>query len=282
MGHATSESSTLAESDRWQRPEAFVVNPDVVGRRLAAIAVLLVIAGVVVQLVRWKGGVPGGHTLIWLFDLDTERNLPAFYSAALLALASGLLVVAAALERSGKQRPYWGVLAGGFVLMAYDEWTARHEQLIEPVREMLGKWDYAIFYFAWVVPAILLIVLVGVAFAGFLGRLPRATRVRFLAAGGLYLGGAVGMEMVGSYHYAAYGDNLTQAMIAVVEETMEMSGAIYFVYSILRHLADQHADFRLRFANAAKVVQGVEDRAPDASQVCDISRKAGARTLRNL
>lgn len=169
----------------------FVVDRGVFVRQLAAIAVLLVTVGVVVQVVRWKAHVPGDHIGIWFFDLDTEGNLPAFFSAALLVLASGLLALTAALERNGKQRPFWGALAVGFVLMAYDEWTARHERLIVPMRELLSEWNLAhpVLYFAWVVPGTALIAVVSIIFAGFLKRLPRDTRVRFLVAGAVYLGG---------------------------------------------------------------------------------------------
>lgn len=251
----TSESSMRAVSvtgpDR-DLSEFVVVDPGIFLRQLAAIAALLVTAGLVVQVVRWKAHVPGDHIGIWFFDLDTEGNLPAFFSAALLVLASGLLALTAALERNGKQRPFWGALAVGFVLMAYDEWTARHEQFIVPMRELLGEWNLAlpVFYFAWVVPGTALIAVVSIVFAGFLKRLPRDTRVRFLVAGALYLGGAVGMEMVGSYHYATFGDSMTQAMIAAVEEALEMSGAIYFVHSILSHLANHNHEFRVRFTAA--------------------------------
>lgn len=51
-------------------------------------------------------------------------------------------------------------------------------------------------YFAWVIPYAVFAVVVAVAFVRFLGHLPSRTRLGFLVSGGLYVSGALGLELL--------------------------------------------------------------------------------------
>jgi hypothetical protein len=63
-------------------------------------------------------------------------------------------------------------------------------------------------------------------------------RLRFIVAGLVYVGGALGMEVPLGLWAARHGeDNLGYVLIDFVEEVMEMSGAALFLLSLLRHLA---------------------------------------------
>ena len=56
---------------------------------------------------------------------------------------------------------------------------------------------YGIFYFAWVIPATALLILLAIGFLPFFRSLPAETRRLFLVAGAIFLGGALGAEVIG-------------------------------------------------------------------------------------
>jgi hypothetical protein len=70
----------------------------------------------------------------------------------------------------------------------------------------------------------------------FLLHLPAKTRLRFLIAATIYLGGAIGVELFGSQHAELYGyENLTYSMIATLEESLEMTGLIVFIWALMNY-----------------------------------------------
>ena len=53
----------------------------------------------------------------------------------------------------------------------------------------------------------------------------------------LYIGGALGMEMVGSYYAELEGQqHLTYALLTSLEEAMEMMGTVVFIYGLLFYI----------------------------------------------
>ena len=72
-----------------------------------------------------------------------------------------------------------------------------------------------------------------IAYARFLIHLPRRTCVLFLLAGAVYVGGALGMEMVAAVYDQSHGyENAVTASLSTVEETMEMLGLVLFNYAL--------------------------------------------------
>jgi hypothetical protein len=64
----------------------------------------------------------------------------------------------------------------------------------------------------------------------------------------LYIGGALGMEMVGSYIAEWQGQqNLLYALVATTEEVIEMIGIIVFIYGLLYYLGRwaKHIDIKI-------------------------------------
>ena len=111
---------------------------------------------------------------------------------------------------------------------------------------LLGHENLGMLYFTWVIPAIAGVVLLGFLFLGFLLRLPPSTRVTFIKAGCLYLGGAIGVEMLGGRYAELHGyQNLTYELFAHLEESLEIAGIILFVHSLLWYLAEQFPEIRL-------------------------------------
>ena len=217
-------------------------------RLLAATAALLLLASVAGQLVKYLTGHDHVFGLVPLFFIDAEKNLPSGFSALLLLIAAQLLCIIAVLEkkRAGTDTGYWILLAAGFAFMAADEALAFHERLMRPMRNLLGE-DLGIFHFAWVIPGIVLVLVLTPFMLRFLWRLPARTRRYFVVAAVLYLGGAIGFELVGSGFAAVHGiHNLPYTMIATVEEGLEMAGAIVFIRALLECVAARFGSVSLR------------------------------------
>lgn len=221
------------------------LNPTSVTRILGVVACILILAGVGVQLVFYLTEFDRIHRLVKLFSVDLERNIPTVFSIFLLLITFLLLACISALKI--KQRDsfmlYWLVLSFGFALMAADEAFSFHERLDTPVRNMLGGNDLGIFYFAWVIPGILLVLVLALFFLRFLLSLPDNTRLTFVMAAILYIGGSIGLELIGGYFVELYGRrNLTYSLIAVFEESLEMAGLIVFIYALLVYLAQNYKE----------------------------------------
>lgn len=84
----------------------------------------------------------------------------------------------------------------------------------------------------------------------FIRHLEARTRLRFLVAGSLYIGGAIVVEAIGgSYAERAGMNNLTYNVITTVEESLEMVGLTVFIWALLRYCADTYRDVLLQFSS---------------------------------
>ncbi len=227
--------------------------PRTITRTLASAAVLLVLLSVAGQLYLYLTPRESPWGIVGLFNVDFEMNIPTFFSVLMLLLAALLLGITAILKRQARA-PYvfhWNLLALGIFFIGMDEFTALHEKLSEPLRRLLAWETMGVFHFAWVIPGILLVLVLAVLYYRFVMDLEREMRLRFLLAGFLYLGGAIGLELIGGRYAEAHGSwNLMYSMITTVEESLEMAGLILLVDATLRYLAKEYGAVRLIFTEA--------------------------------
>lgn len=220
-----------------------------VTRALGAVAFLLLLANIVGQLSIYHAGQADVYELAAFFYFDNEDNVPSGFSTLLLLISTLLLFVITLLNRNqtGSKVSYWVVLTVGFLFMALDEELSFHEKLIRPVRMLFNDDHYGIFYYTWVIPAIVLVLLLGLFFLKFVIQLPAKTRFNVILAATLYIGGAIGVELFGGLYHELYGNlNLTYSMIVTVEESLEMAGIIVFIRALLVYIGDNYRDVRFR------------------------------------
>lgn len=95
--------------------------------------------------------------------------------------------------------------------------------------------------------------MLGIILLRFLVKLPGRTRLHFLTGGGLFLAGAIMMEMIGGDYWAAHGwavdgsdkADLHYALIVSVEEVLEMVGIVVFAYGLLVYYLRNSTPFTL-------------------------------------
>ncbi len=159
--------------------------------------------------------------------------------------------VSSVFLHTGLVRHWWG-LSAVFAYVSLDEFVSLHESM--------NSWfDFdGVLYFGWVIPASVLVSIFVLSYLKFLAHLPAITRFRFVRAGAIFVGGAMGVELALAYWTDLHGSsNLVYALIDWVEETMEMTGAELFLAANIAVLTNQTGQLR--------VVSGTADAdAPNA------------------
>ncbi len=223
------------------------VSPKKIVILLAVIIIGLTIASLIGQYYKdFVGDDPFILKIVGKFDLDEEaNNLPTWYQSSTLLLCSVLLLVIAFIRQSFEDvdTKFWALMAAIFLYLSIDEAVSIHEQLIVPLRHGLNA--HGVWFSAWVIPALfLLVVLFALVFKS-LWRLSPRTRWLFIISGTIYVAGAVGMEMIGAKYYEIHletqqdAKDFGYALLTTTEEFLEMSGIALFIFSLLRYVENE-------------------------------------------
>ena len=205
---------------------------------LLAVGLALALLSFFVQVYLYTGTeFRGLNTLVKFTNVDGENSLPSWYSSVQLFLCSLALFVIARLERGARRYARgWLGLAVLFSLLSIDETIQFHELVSNILEEQFNLSGFL--YFAWVVPAALFVLILAGVYLRFLLRLPAKTRYLALAAGGLFLTGALGVEAVTARYVEDNGTTtLIYAAFTTVEEFLEMVGASLFLYTLVAYLS---------------------------------------------
>ena len=202
---------------------------------LAGIALLFVVANGLVIFVRVELGLKATTGLGRLFDLDREGSLPALFSTALFFLNSALLFLVSKMRSNDGDRisrRSWLMLSGLFFFLAIDESAAIHEMLVNVLRVQMNT--TGLFHFAWVIPYGIGTALLTVYLVPWFRRNDARTQYLFAASAALFICGALGMEMINGRSASISGTTgLPYQLTTMLEEALEMSGLILFIYSLM-------------------------------------------------
>jgi hypothetical protein len=171
------------------------------------------------------------------FYLDYEANIPTYINALMLFIPSLLLAGIGIWKNviKDKYRIQWNLLAFIFFLLSVDEIAAIHENLIKPMRAIIGANNF--FYFAWIVPGMIVVVLFGIAFLNFFLHLENKFKLLFFFSLAVYISGVIGGEMISGHYASMLGmKNYTYAIVASFEESIEMFGCSLIIYSLLEYI----------------------------------------------
>ena len=197
------------------------------------------------------------HPEIWglvpLFHFDREQNLPTFFSSLLLLLSAALLFAAAQKARStGTSSRPWALLALVFAFLSIDEITSVHEKVDALIKFYTPT--SGILHHAWVAPYGLAVLILAIVLCPWFLALNRWLQVMFFTSGAVFVGGALGVEIINGLYYsgltetAAETTTLIGDSLATIEELAEMTGVSVFIYALLTHLSGDHGKMRLEFA----------------------------------
>lgn len=218
-------------------------------RKVLSLTLLIICALLFAQMVGYVFTYFLGHDYIYglipLFDFDNEANIPTAYSALQLFVATTILALICVSKKSlGEHYFFWLALTLIFALLTYDELFQVHEALILPLRQKFSL--SGAFYFGWVIPYGIAVLLLGIAFLRFIFSLPRETSRLFILSGATYLSGALGFEMLGGFAASRFGESSAiYALAATIEELLEMVGIALFIYSLLSYISTYMSSLRL-------------------------------------
>lgn len=217
--------------------QIFSINPDrVLGWLLLTVfgLVTLSLIGDFSRFYLGLGPVLSDLGFIQEFNVDMENNIPTYFSSLLLLVSALLLGI---ISRSPSKivvryRTHWTGLSSIFLYLSIDEMTSLHERLILPLRTLFDTGG--IFYYAWVIPAIGLLIIFSLVYFRFWLQLPKEPRFYIGLAGATYVLGGVGVELIGGYLADAGDENsFSYALVTTIEEGLEMTGVVLFIYGLL-------------------------------------------------
>lgn len=237
-------------------------------RFLIDVITVVAMAGFIAEIAEQGLEMGDPYDLVNMFNLSYERNVPTWLSGTIHAASALLLAIIACRTRQAAEpfvRHWWG-LSVVFAYISLDEFVSLHE--------IMNSWfDFdGVLYFGWVIPASVLVSVFVLSYLKFLGHLPAITRFRFVRAGAIFVGGAMGVELALAYWTDLHGSsNLVYALIDWVEETMEMTGAGLFLAANVAVLTNQTGQLRIVSGAADASLDAVPDGADAGDAVSNSS-----------
>lgn len=172
------------------------------------------------------------------FDMDKEANIPTIFAVLLLFIAFLLFYILSLIPEAQptlkqKHHKKYRFLSFLFLYLAFDEGSSIHELLINPLRDRFQL--TGIFRFSWVIVGAVLVGLLTLYLYKFIFSRPAYMKKGFILAAILYIGGALGVEMMGGYYSSLYGElNLTYGLITTIEEIGEFIGMVVLINTLLQ------------------------------------------------
>lgn len=235
---------------KTNKPNQVILTSSKLIRSLSFIALLLILASIGGQISKYLLGHGYLFGLVQFLNVDKEQNLPTAFSAFLLLFSAALLFLLSIIKKNSKDLYYfrWKLLSYGFLFIAFDEAFVIHERITIPLRNLFGDVNLGFFYFAWVIPYILILLVVFILFYRFFFHLPKTTRFTFFISACFYVGGAVGFEFIeGQYAELNGMDNMVFSIMTTIEESLEMAGVILFIRGLLDYIAIQYHEVQMVF-----------------------------------
>lgn len=185
-----------------------------------------------------------------LFNMGAEASIPTYFSALQLFIAALLLSIISRNEyhSSNPDRWRWALLATGLFVMSVDEVVQIHDALVadivRPIVRGAEGFSYDEWYgvfgeMPWLVVYVPLVVILLAVYVPFLRRLPRRYLILFVSAGVIFVGGAVGLDMVEGYLNLQDIRGYIFQVNRMIEETCEMAGITLFIYALLNYVRDK-------------------------------------------
>ncbi len=198
-------------------------------------------------------GADFGYGIVPLFNFDRESNFPTLFNGGLLAFGSLVAFSIHAWMRShgtdDMTRRAWFGIGAVLAFLAIDELCLVHEALDWFLMARLGT--TGAIAWPWVIPYAVIAIGVGVFFLRFFLSLERRYRWTFAAAALLYVGAAIGFEMLEAIQVERHGvDSLGYGLLYTVEETLEMLAVMIANHGLMLYAIREckGIDLRVRFA----------------------------------
>lgn len=172
------------------------------------------------------------HSMAWRFYFDRRLNFPFFFSLLLQLVDLFVLYrIVAYRTLSPNLSAFWKTLLVAFFLFALDEAFYIHQHFKMSTFGRIASYDRASWtHYLWVIPYFLVFGTLLIILFKKSAELQVRVKQKLLAAGFVFLSGAVVMEFVGTFYAVLkpQGD-LYLLLIKSAEGTLQMIGAVMFL-----------------------------------------------------
>ena len=214
---------------------------------LAASAMLAVLHTISLSLDHWSSNAVT-ELLVEKFSLEREANFPTYFSSMLLAMSSitfGFIAIGVRHGEEPSSWRHWMGLCLIFQFLSLDEATQIHEKLDTEIiwasieTSGLLAWPWVIIYMG-------LVLTFGAIYFRFWLQLPRRFQIAYAACAAVYVGSALGFEMLEAREYTSNGGpNLAFVVLTSIEECCEMIAISFLVSTNLTYIALHFSELRI-------------------------------------
>lgn len=213
--------------------------PRQITKSLIWIVVILTVIHCTLQYLEFGLEIDNISHIRTIFEFEYDANLTTWYSSVTLLFCSVLLAIIACSKKQEYDQfsRHWQILTIIFAVMSLDEVAMLHERagnLIEKLSsvEYTGWLNYQ-----WVLLGIPLTIIIAIAYLRFIIHLPRRTRNLFILAGALYVGGALGLEILAGHQESLNTSNqFLFKLFTTIEELWEKLGVLVFIHALLTYI----------------------------------------------
>lgn len=167
--------------------------------------------------------------------MGREANIPAWYATVLFLAAGVILGVIAYIKLTSRDRYryHWLSLSLLFIYMSADEAAIIHEEIGNFLGTQLPN---SIFRHGWFVFGGMVVIFLALVYFRFFRTLPIRTRYLFLASSLIFVGGAIGVELLALPYENGRQADLLFAVFVDIEELLENIGLVLFISALLDYM----------------------------------------------
>jgi hypothetical protein len=237
------------------------ISPYRVVRLLMLIIVGFTLIHCILQVLTFGLGLSKLTLITSLFDFESDSNITTWYSSVTLFISS-LLLTSIAIAKKNAQDSYtrhWQILAVIFAFLSLDEVALLHERAGQ-VLDVLSPVEFdGWLYFQWVLIGIPVTLIIVFTYLKFLAHLPTKTKNLFILAGALYIGGALGLEIVAGHQESldVYNQFLYK-LFTTIEELWEKLGVLVFIYALLTYMEKYVKQIQISIGNKISPLQSID------------------------
>ena len=213
---------------------------------LCSIATLLVVVHSIVLGIYFYIDDSDTFDFIRLIDLDYEGNIPTLFSVFLFIVSGALFALIYRAEKlsESKYALYWLGLSYIFIFLGVDEGSRLHEEIGDLFEELVDS--SGLLYFPWVIPYGIAFLLATAIYFRFYLTLERSLQIRLFLCASLFLGGAIGVEMLSAVQADKLGtSSWPYSILYTIEESLEMAGLILLIDTLMRRIKQIKGDISL-------------------------------------
>jgi hypothetical protein len=218
---------------------------------LCALIIIFSFLHLVFQYIRHQLGNPYFFGLIDVFDMDQGKSIPTWFASTLFFIAALLAGLIYKLSKNASEKFYkaWAVISAICFFIAIDEVAEIHNLMGVPAANITGL-NSGIFYFSWIIPGLIIVLLISLSLLRFWLSLPKKTKRMIFVSAFMFLLGAIGVEMAAGYYITNIGGfDFGYAIFVIFEEGLEKLGVSIFIYSLILYLKENYNKVSLDFGS---------------------------------